>query len=180
MRTSFAIFLTCLAHLASAQSTDDLVTLSGTVTDSATGRGVPGALVTVAAGPTKSVVKAFQDAQRAAMQQGRVEVPPNFKSVYEGRNLRLVTDGSGAFRISIPEPVTLSLQVSRTGYSSGFQFVQNQQFSNLSVRLSPLGVIEGRVSNADGEPVPGVTVEVYIWRAKRTSNRPAHDGRADQ
>src|SRR5207244_5023992 len=64
----------------------------------------------------------------------------------------------------VPEALWTRLTVSKRGFHSldkrAAATVQMaaDRMSNVSVKLIPLGAVEGRVLNEDGEPLPGVSV----------------------
>jgi protocatechuate 3,4-dioxygenase beta subunit len=73
------------------------------------------------------------------------------------------TDGSGAFRLVGVEPGTYTASADRTGWveerPAGFQVLPAQRVADVVLRLTPTGVIAGRVLDADGDPVSNVRVQ---------------------
>lgn len=135
--TSFCIGTT-------AQPPDDRIQVAGRVINSVTGEAVSNALVILEGA---SIARYPENAQAPAPE-------------------RVLTDASGAFSFSVLPGPSLSLRISRTGYRSQtgsdeeYARVEPTSASNVMVRLVPLGVIHGRVANSDGEPLPGLRVQV--------------------
>jgi len=85
-------------------------------------------------------------------------------------NQSVSSDTEGRFRIEQIEPGRYSLFAEkvgfvRRGFNSGQQdnsiaLAPAQKLSNVLIRLTPQGVILGRVVDEDGDPVPGVAVSV--------------------
>jgi hypothetical protein len=79
------------------------------------------------------------------------------------------TDSSGHFSINDVEPGEYAAVAERAGFSlqptgatgappSPIKVEAGQQIKDVKIRLTPLGVIAGRVVDADGDPVAGATV----------------------
>jgi hypothetical protein len=109
--------------------------LSGTVTNSQTGQPVKQALILVRApGP------------------GRLS-----------HQIPVLTDGVGNFSLTGLAAGTYSLTVQKNGYTSdpGMQLtslVLGPSRDGVALRLVPLGIIAGKVTDNEGDPVPGVSV----------------------
>jgi hypothetical protein len=86
------------------------------------------------------------------------------------------TDGSGHFSIDDVEPGEYAAIAERAGFSlqptgatgappPDIKVEAGQQIKNVKIRLTPLGVIVGRVVDADGDPVAGASVAVlrYVY-----------------
>jgi hypothetical protein len=154
MRISFATlifaFSTSLSH---AQVVPEpVITVSGSVMDSVTGRGIPGALVILDMGPGKAELAAIR---AQAEQGGGAALAPFSRPVTR----RAVTDESGRYSFAVPEPTFASIRASHSGYLDGFNRAQKDFAQGINVKLVPTSVIEGRVFTSDGEPLPWVTVE---------------------
>jgi hypothetical protein len=109
--------------------------LSGTVTNSQTGQPVKQALV---------LARVSRPAIRA-------------------QQIPALTDGAGNFSLTGLAAGTYSLTVQKSGYTSdpGVQLpslVLGPSHDGVALRLMPLGKIAGRVTDNEGEPVPGVSV----------------------
>jgi len=71
-----------------------------------------------------------------------------------------VTEEDGKFSFSFAEPSFASVQVSRTNYmATAFRRLSDGERS-LTVKLVPLGATEGRVVDADGEPLAGISIQL--------------------
>jgi hypothetical protein len=77
-----------------------------------------------------------------------------------------VTDAGGKFTFSLAEPISVFVQVTRTGYLPGTGQASGNSSSGIDfskpieVKLVPTSVVEGRVLGSDGEPLAGMNVEV--------------------
>ncbi len=115
-------------------------TISGTVVDSVTGEPVPRAVVTL------------NGAQK--------QVGPNHANLDFFRSL--ATDESGRFSFIAPELQLFTLRATRRGYSSNADNLPPKTLSgslrDAVIRLMPLGVITGRITDEAGEPVLGMNV----------------------
>ena len=97
-------------------------------------------------------------AMRAQFEQGgNASNPKPFPSPVPRR---AVTDESGKYSFTLPEPTFASIQASHSGYLTGVSRAQKDLAQGINVKLVPTGVIEGRVVNSDGDPLPGVSVEM--------------------
>ncbi len=155
MRIGFAtLILVFSAAILRAQDVPDrVITISGSVTDSVTGRGIPGALVILQTGPAKAEMAAM----RTQLAQGDVASRNFFPTTAPKR---AVTDDSGKYSFTVPDTAFASIQASHSGYLSGFSQARGDATQGINVKLVPTGVIEGRVVTADGDPLPGVSVEM--------------------
>jgi hypothetical protein len=156
MRIGFAalILVFSLAILHAQDAPDHIITISGSVNDSVTGRGIAGALVTLHSGPGKAEMAAM----RAQVEQGGdggVRKP-----FQPAAPKRAVTDANGKYSFAVPDTAFASIQASHSGYLSGFSQTQGDASQGINVKLVHTGVIEGRIVNSDGEPLPGVSVEM--------------------
>jgi large repetitive protein len=86
-----------------------------------------------------------------------------------------VTDKDGAFRVIGVEAGTYTASADRTGWAeerlANFQLLPGQRVADLALRLTPTGVIAGRVLDADGDPLSRVMVQalqVTYSRGRRT------------
>ncbi len=88
------------------------------------------------------------------------------------------SDAAGAFRFADLEPGKYVLHVQRNGYisqqhsslgraSSTFTLASGQQLTGLVVKLAPHGVISGKVTDEDGDPVAQCAVQVLAQRYVR-------------
>jgi hypothetical protein len=94
------------------------------------------------------------------------------------------TDGNGHFSIDDVEPGEYAVTAERPGFflrppgSTGapppdVKVEKDQSVSDIAIRLTPLGVISGRVLDADGDPVRGATVNAlrYAYSAGKKELR---------
>jgi hypothetical protein len=166
------LFILCavgvfIPWLAPCQQVPNLV-VSGTVINSATGLPVPRALVMLRPGRHR-LPENFNpdDADQDKLEKMTAPDPPQ----------RAATDQEGKFSFSISnDTVSAQLEVKRAGFRSeshqdvAMLFLSPDRMANAVVKLAPLGVIQGRVLNEDGEPVPGATVEtipIYVYNGRR-------------
>ena len=133
---------------------EHVITITGSVTDSVTGRGIAGAVVTLQASPGRAEIAAMR---AQSEQRGGAANPRPFPTQVPKR---AVTDESGKYSFTLPEPTFASIQASHSGYLSGVSRAERDLSRGMNVKLVPTGVIEGRVVNSDGEPLQGVTVEM--------------------
>jgi hypothetical protein len=86
------------------------------------------------------------------------------------------TDGNGHFSIEDVEPGEYTVLAERRGFSQSstgatgaplpsMKVEAGQQIKDIKIRLTPLGAISGRVSDADGDPVAGASVAAlrYVY-----------------
>jgi len=96
------------------------------------------------------------------------------------------TDGNGNFSFEDVQPGEYALVAERPGFvveptgATGapppeINVEKGQQIKDVKIRLIPLGVISGRVLDADGDPVRGATVTAlrYVYSAGKRELRPA-------
>lgn len=87
------------------------------------------------------------------------------------------TDDSGNFAMQDIPPGRYRLTASRTGYLNGeygsrgpgrqgetISVDRAQKLTGLTVKLTPQGVITGRITDRDGDPVAGVLVALFRYR----------------
>lgn len=156
MRGGYAAFVLASSWLMlyGQNVTEQNITISGNVTDSVTGRGISGALVILQTGPSKAEFAAMQ----SRMEQDGDTGNPKPPAVPVPR--RAVTDANGKYSFTVAEPTVAIIQVSHSGYLNGFKQALKDLAQGINVALVPTGVIEGHVINADGDPLPGVSVEM--------------------
>lgn len=156
MRLSVAawILVYSVTVLLAQEAPERIITISGSVTDSVTGRGIAGAVVTLQASPGGAEIAAMR---AQSDQRGGAANPRPFPTQVPKR---AVTDESGKYSFTLPEPTFASIQASHSGYLSGVSRAERDLSRGINLKLVPTGVIEGRVVNSDGEPLQGVTVEM--------------------
>jgi hypothetical protein len=91
-------------------------------------------------------------------------------SGYETSNRSLTfTDTSGRFALTVKAFKRVSFNVSRQGYQRGDHSEVLKEGAaaekpDITIKLAPSGVIHGRLVNADGEPLPDLSVELLkVW-----------------
>src|ERR1035437_4061748 len=148
MRWMGALLLLPLA-LAAQTKTDDPCAVSGQVSNAATGEPV----------------------RRALVYLRRIDMSPGVTNVQVGNSV--TTDAAGRFAIAGIAPGKYRLAAERSGFivtqygSRGpgkagtlLTLEPGQKSSDLAMRLTPHGVITGRVLDEEGDPVPGANVQV--------------------
>jgi hypothetical protein len=152
-RISFPLIV-CYALI--AQSNGGTYSLSGIVVNSVTGEPVRNALVTVSKAPTPEEAGELHELGRW--------VPILRKTALSGFN--------GDYQITgLPEG-HYTVRAQKPGFASGFGPEQAQPVqvdvsaavSNITVKLPPLGAIEGTVVDQNREPVDSVRIEAYTAR----------------
>jgi len=145
-RWFFAVL--CAASVSAQPRQQQNWTLTGSVTDSITGKPIAGALVV-----WEPSFTAFGFKDRP------LDSGPSFEDA------RTTTDSSGAFTLSVDATATgVRLFVSRAGFRStdGKPVVALSVAAGVmpaSIRMTPQSVIQGRVSNRQGEALGGVEIQ---------------------
>jgi hypothetical protein len=132
---------------------EDLCTIQGQVLNAITGE------------PLK---KASLNLQRIDMTRDMVSVPANYTTS---------TDASGKFGMKDLEPGKYQLRVTRNGFvatsygargpnrpGTTLSLNRGQNLKDVIFRLTPHGVVMGRVLDEDGDPVPYVRVQLMTYR----------------
>jgi hypothetical protein len=135
--------------------------VSGAVINTATGAPLAGASVVLRPGPGRAAMKA-QTSRAAPPGTPRVQ-PPEPEPPQ-----RALTDAAGHFAFSVKDAVYAQVMATKRGFRSqrgqgmdaATVSVSPGDTGKLTLELTPLGAIEGRVVNEDGEPVPGLIVAV--------------------
>src|SRR5437867_1702936 len=112
---------------------------------------------------------------KAALTLRRVDSPPGPPG--SARTYTATSDASGAFHIMGVEPGKYRLSATRTGFVSAEygvrDFMQSgttitlearQRLGDLQLRMTPNGVITGRIVDEDGEPMAYLQVEAMLSR----------------
>lgn len=94
-----------------------------------------------------------------------------------GTNLKAVSDNEGKFSIENIDPGRYTLAAERQGFvnqnygarrptgpGTTLELKNSQAMKDLAFKLTPQGVIAGRVLDDEGEPVAGVSVQVLQYR----------------
>ena len=140
------------------------VEVTGTVVNSSTGQPIAGASVVLNAGFQFPRAPQFDPGNPGAQPLAR-NMPPKL-----GEHQTSSDDG-GKFSFQTVLGPGWSVSVSHRGYRApGGQrndvAVMNgmgqTKPDSLSIKLDPLGLVEGKLVNEDGEPLPGVSVELWI------------------
>jgi protocatechuate 3,4-dioxygenase beta subunit len=108
-----------------------------------------------------------------------------------GQGYSTSTDSDGSFRIEGVNPGQYLLWVNRTGFlntsygskrpaqaGSAITLSPGQQLTNLAVAMTPQSVINGKVLDADGDPVPGGIVQALapMWMRGKLRYTPRGSG----
>jgi protocatechuate 3,4-dioxygenase beta subunit len=136
-----------------AAKPEDLCTMDGRVLDAVSGDPIKKASVTLTPQNSKPVASATG-----------MTLPQQFSTS---------TDASGRFAMKDLDPGQYRLQVARNGYVAGeygargpsktgtvLTLTRGQQTKDLVVKLTPHGVIAGRVLDEDGDPVASMMVQL--------------------
>ena len=148
------------------------IEISGTVTNSATGLPVPGALVALQPGQHQipedlNFPKEFHLPEGFNLEDAGEELSERITEKLEKLTApdppqRLLSDASGTFSFFVSAGTSsVTVQVKRAGFQPGkpISLRHEKMLSKTNINLIPLGAVQGRVVNQDGEPVPGVSVE---------------------
>jgi protocatechuate 3,4-dioxygenase beta subunit len=142
-RRALGWFLVLLvAAGAAAQDARDSVSLAGVVVNSVTGEAVPRALVEIWNYPTPKATGAPPPA-------------PFHSSAF--------TDAAGTFRFDGLEKSTYTISARKPEFTNSGAVKPVKLTASaidMNLRLAPLGVIQGKVTDGDGQPMRGVTVLV--------------------
>lgn len=125
------------AACAAAQTAEKPITVSGTVTDSATSAPLPRALVTLGGNPSRF---AFTDGS------GHFEI----QNVKPGR-----------YFVSIAKPGYYDPNSSGSGTHINYGILITSTSAQLNMKLIPAASISGRVLTSSGEPVEGASVQIF-------------------
>lgn len=120
--------------------------------------------------PGRSLAGRVLDPERRPVESAglfRIETSPYGRSV-----LRLaVTDGEGRFLLSSLEPGPLSLEVRAPGHRTlqlpNLRISEEEDPEPLEILVEPGAVLEGRVLDGRGEPLPRAQVEVFLPDSSR-------------
>src|SRR5438445_911017 len=141
------------APTAAPSAPEDLCTIQGQVFNAATGE------------PLK---KASLNLQRTDVTPDMMSLPTNYSTA---------TDASGKFAMKDIEPGKYQLRVNRNGFVSTsygargpgrpgttLSLIRSQNLKDVVFRLTPHGVVAGRILDEDGEPVPNAGVQLMTYR----------------
>jgi len=94
-----------------------------------------------------------------------------------GTNLKAATDNDGKFTIENIDPGRYTLAAERQGFVSGnygasrplgpgtpLDLKKSQVMKDISFKMTPQGIIAGKILDDEGEPVSGVNVQVLQYR----------------
>ena len=138
-------FCSSLLFVQGAFAQSASLTFAGTVTNSVTGEPLPRALVTL-----NGYIMPTPGA------------PVTQRSIREPINRTVLTDASGGFRFVGLADASYNIHAARPGFTpddagTGRQTMKASD-ENVRLRLSPLGVITGQITDQSGEPMRGVGV----------------------
>jgi|SRR5579871_275641 len=145
---------------ASPTSPQDLCTLEGTVTNAMTG------------GPVK---KASVVLNRTDLPSGLNVLPTSYSTS---------TDAAGKFAMKDLEPGKYRMTVQRNGFvtmsygarsptspGTTVALARGQKMTEVNFRLTPHGVVTGRILDEDGDPMPNVPVNLVRFQTRRGSQQ---------
>jgi len=141
-----------------AQSNKGSYSLSGSVVNSETGEPVRNAMVTLAKIPTPQEIGDYQETLKTA----HFRLPVSPKSALSGiaGEYQFTGLAEGRYRVSAQKP-GFSPMSTVEHREQGFIDL-SASTDNITVRLAPLGVIEGTVVDQNGEPIDSVRIEAFI------------------
>jgi hypothetical protein len=145
-----------VASLVWAEQPDSGYVLAGTVVNSSTGEPVARALVELRSFPNPATARVGAPAQPTSL--------GTFSDA--AGTFRFSGLSSANYRISVRKPEFLEV---RDDTNSQQFFALDKSREDVRLRLSPLGVIEGKVVDQDGQPVRGVNIVAVT--------RPVQDGK---
>jgi hypothetical protein len=171
MRAYFC-FLLLLCRTATGQvparppsAPDDLCTIQGQVFNAATG---------------DPVKKANLNLQRTDMTTEYNSMPVSYTTV---------TDASGKFAMKDIEAGKYRLLVNRNGFittsygargpnraGTTLTLLKGQHLSEITFRLTPHGIVTGRITDDEGEPLSYVSVQLLTWRYQQGRRQLSYGG----
>jgi hypothetical protein len=84
---------------------------------------------------------------------------------FADRNYAAVSDASGRFAVAEVAPGTYNVHIECEGFlvmAQSLKIAEDQHVTDLAFRLTPLGVIAGKVLDENGEPLSQISVEAQI------------------
>jgi hypothetical protein len=163
---------------APALKPEDLCKLEGRALNAATGEPLERASVTL--------TRVAGDPAAAGMAQALGAAAAGLPSMFSTSS-----DSTGRFAMKDLEPGSYRLQVSRAGFVSAeygargpskpgkpVMLGSGQELKDLVIRLTPHGVVAGRIVDQDGEPVPSVMVQLLTLQYSAGKKQPVTAGSA--
>ena len=152
MRSSLLLFCSCLLLFAqTSPDTPEKGLLAGKVLNSATGEPV-------------------RKAQVALLNKS---APPKGKPESLGAG-SAVTDAAGSFELTALAPGRYGLAAFRDGFASpnvhgeskflNVTLASGEEKRDIVIRLTPLGIITGRILDEDGDPIRQIQVQTMVYR----------------
>lgn len=151
-----ALLLLYSLALCQTQPSPRQIEVTGTVVDAVTGQPIPRAQVT-----TNYVMRGDRTTNEPSLRMS------DFSEFARGSFQSTLTDTSGKFSLVLKVTTQWALSISRNGYqqashSEGLKpaSANDDNHRNITIQMTPFGVIHGRLVNEAGEALPGIAVEV--------------------
>ena len=132
-----------------------------------------GAQTTTPKEPPKCTVQGqvIHDPGGQPLKKANLELHPEDKET--GTSYKAITDVEGRFKIEKVDPGNYSLTLQRNGFlesgkrhtSHTLRLQPGQEIKDLLLRMQPAAVITGKILDNDGDPMPGVGVEISKYGA---------------
>lgn len=179
MRLSVYLALVTTAFLPAPAAAQNTGTVEGKVVNSATGEGIRKAVVTLNSLPPASAAPSGQ----LRAQIGVFAIPMN-----GGQSYSALTDATGKFHIDNVPAGAVTAMAMADGYNmmrgimtKPVNLDPGQQLTGIEIKLAPLSVVTGKVTDENGEPLEGVTVSAarYFYGGGQPQLQPQNSAATD-